>query len=65
MTCKSYGRQYLSGPMFGSYSFINIVGGREEGDDVGSKRNMVEVSIVVKIVQKLYEGILFYLILFF
>ncbi|XP_023769500.1 uncharacterized protein LOC111918065 isoform X1 [Lactuca sativa] len=55
VTCKSYGRQYLSGPMFGSYSFINIVGGREEGDDVGSKRNMVEVSIVVKIVQKLYE----------
>ncbi|KAI3778685.1 hypothetical protein L2E82_08068 [Cichorium intybus] len=55
VTCKSYGKQYLPGPMFGSYSFINIVGGREEGDDVGSKRNMVEVSVVIKIVQKLYK----------
>ncbi|KAI3778679.1 hypothetical protein L2E82_08062 [Cichorium intybus] len=56
VTCKSYKKQYLPGPMFGSYSFINIVGGREEGDDVGSKRNMVEVSIVIKIVQKLYKA---------
>ncbi|KAI3778694.1 hypothetical protein L2E82_08077 [Cichorium intybus] len=55
VTCNSYGRQYLPGPMFGSYSFINIVGGREEGDDVGSKRNMVEVLVVIKIVQKLYK----------
>ncbi|XP_023769533.1 uncharacterized protein LOC111918090 isoform X2 [Lactuca sativa] len=56
VTSKSHGKQYLSGKMFGSYSFINIVGGKEEGDDVGSKRNMVEVSIVVKIVQKLYKA---------
>ncbi|KAL4575585.1 hypothetical protein LXL04_022433 [Taraxacum kok-saghyz] len=53
---KKYKKEYLSGSMFGSYSFINIVGGKEEGDDVGSKRNMVEMSIVVKIVQKLHKA---------
>nr|XP_043619930.1 uncharacterized protein LOC122591746 [Erigeron canadensis] len=54
--CKSYEKQYLSGPMFGSYSFINVVGGTEEKDDNGrSRRNMVEVAIVIKIVQNLYK----------
>ncbi|XP_076915166.1 uncharacterized protein LOC143574429 [Bidens hawaiensis] len=55
--CKSYEKQYLSGPMFGSYSFINVVGGREEKDDEErSRRNMVEVAIVIKIVQNLYKA---------
>ncbi|PWA60761.1 uvrD-like Helicase, ATP-binding domain, P-loop containing nucleoside triphosphate hydrolase [Artemisia annua] len=54
---KSYEKRYLSGPMFGSYSFINVVDGREEKDDDGrSWRNMVEVAIVVKIVKKLYRA---------
>ncbi|GJR49653.1 UvrD-like helicase, ATP-binding domain, P-loop containing nucleoside triphosphate hydrolase [Tanacetum coccineum] len=35
---KSYGKRYLSGPMFGSYSFINVVGGREEKDDDGKPK---------------------------
>ena len=61
---KKYGKQYLSGSMFGSYSFINIVGGKEEGDDVGSKRNMVEMSIVIKIVQKLHKGIYYRLAIY-
>ncbi|KAL8238273.1 hypothetical protein R6Q59_019354 [Mikania micrantha] len=57
VTCKSYEKQYLSGPMFGSYSFINIVGGREEKDeDERSRRNMVEVAIVIKIVQNLHKA---------
>ncbi|GJR22807.1 UvrD-like helicase, ATP-binding domain, P-loop containing nucleoside triphosphate hydrolase [Tanacetum coccineum] len=44
---KGYEKRYLSGPMFGSYSFINFVGGREEKDDDGrSRRNMVEVAVV-------------------
>ncbi|XP_076897932.1 uncharacterized protein LOC143551363 [Bidens hawaiensis] len=55
--CESYEKQYLSGPMFGPYSFINVVGGREERDDEErSRRNMVEVAIVVKIVQNLYKA---------
>ncbi|GJZ38913.1 UvrD-like helicase, ATP-binding domain, P-loop containing nucleoside triphosphate hydrolase [Tanacetum coccineum] len=54
---KCHEKKYLSGPMFGSYSFINVVGGREEKDDDGrSRRNMVEVAIAVKIVQKLYRA---------
>ncbi|XP_042028915.1 uncharacterized protein LOC121775899 [Salvia splendens] len=54
---KSYERSYLPGKMFGPYSFINVRGGREELDDVGvSKRNMVEVAVVVKLVQKLLKA---------
>ncbi|KAF2298165.1 hypothetical protein GH714_016701 [Hevea brasiliensis] len=42
--------------MFGPYSFINVTGGREEVDDVGhSRRNMVEVAIVLKLVHCLYK----------
>jgi hypothetical protein len=54
---KSHEKHYLSWPMFGPYSFINVIGGREEKDDVGrSWRNMVEVAVVLKILQKLYKG---------
>jgi hypothetical protein len=54
---KSHEKHYLSWPMFGPYSFINIAGGREEKDDVGrSWRNMVEVAVVKKILLKLYKG---------
>lgn len=54
---KSYKRCYLNGTMFGPYSFINIRGGREELVEVGhSRRNMVEVSVALKLVQKLFEG---------
>ncbi|KAJ0719210.1 putative TPR and ankyrin repeat-containing protein [Helianthus annuus] len=57
VTCKSYERRYLSGPMFGPYSFINVVGGREEKDDEErSRRNLVEVALVIKIVQNLYKA---------
>jgi hypothetical protein len=56
---KSHEKHYLSCPMFGPYSFINIVGGREEKDDVDrSWRNMVEVAVVMKILHKLYKGYL-------
>ncbi|XP_057781571.1 uncharacterized protein LOC130999895 [Salvia miltiorrhiza] len=54
---KSYEKSYLEGEMFGPYSFINIRGGREELDDVGvSRRNMVEVAVIVKLVQKLFKA---------
>ncbi|KAF2298180.1 hypothetical protein GH714_016812 [Hevea brasiliensis] len=53
---KSYEKHYLPGSMFGPYSFINVTGGREEVDDVGhSRRNMVEVAIVLKLVHCLYK----------
>ncbi|KAM7252228.1 hypothetical protein ACFE04_024111 [Oxalis oulophora] len=54
---KSYEKKYLPGPMFGPYSFINIRDGREEFDADGrSRRNMAEVSVVLKILQKLYKA---------
>ncbi|KAK1416344.1 hypothetical protein QVD17_32134 [Tagetes erecta] len=57
VTCKSYEKRYLPGPMFGSYSFINVIGGREEKDEEErSRRNMVEVAIVIKIVHNLYKA---------
>lgn len=54
---KSHVKRYLQGPMFGPYSFINIFGGREELDDVGhSRKNMVEVAVVMKLVRNLYKA---------
>ncbi|KAK3222800.1 hypothetical protein Dsin_009825 [Dipteronia sinensis] len=54
---KSYKQCFLPGPMFGPYSFINILGGREELDEVShSRRNMVEVSVVMNILQNLFKA---------
>lgn len=57
---ERHGRRYLEGRAFGSYSFINICGGREELVDVGhSRRNMVELAVVMKLVYKLFKGKLY------
>ncbi|KAJ7942728.1 UvrD-like Helicase, ATP-binding domain, P-loop containing nucleoside triphosphate hydrolase [Quillaja saponaria] len=54
---KSYEKHCLPLPMFGPYSFINIVGGREELDDAGrSRRNMIEVAVVMTILKKLHKA---------
>ncbi|KAK4841808.1 hypothetical protein QYF36_010824 [Acer negundo] len=54
---ESYRKNFLPGQMFSPYSFINIVGGKEEQENAGcSLRNMVEASVVVIIVQKLYKA---------
>lgn len=56
---KSYEKHYISSPIFGPYSFINVSVGKEEGDDDGhSKKNMVEVAVVITIIEKLYKGML-------
>lgn len=48
---------YLPGPVFGPYSFINISNGREEADEAGNgTKNMVEVAVVVAILQNLYKA---------
>ncbi|MED6209366.1 hypothetical protein PIB30_053967 [Stylosanthes scabra] len=42
--------------MFGPYSFINVVGGREQFDDAGrSRKNMVEVAVVMKILKNCFK----------
>ncbi|KAI3849020.1 hypothetical protein MKX03_011463 [Papaver bracteatum] len=55
--CKNYERHYLQGRMFGPYSFISTSDGRDEQDNVAhSRKNMVEVAIILKIVQKLFRS---------
>jgi len=54
----SYSRQYLPGPMYGPYSFINVAGGREEIDDGGrSYKNMAEVAVVMTLLKNLHKGL--------
>ncbi|RDX89211.1 TPR and ankyrin repeat-containing protein 1, partial [Mucuna pruriens] len=54
---KNYRKQYLPVPMFGPYSFINVVGGSEEFDDAGrSRKNMVEVAVVMKIIKNCFKA---------
>ena len=54
---KAYEKKYLPDPDFRPYLFINISCGREEVDEVGhSVKNMVEVAVLMKIVQNLYQG---------
>ncbi|CAL2229703.1 unnamed protein product [Prunus armeniaca] len=52
---RSYERSFLSGKMYGSYSFIDIVNGKEEFDRWHSPKNMVEVAVVCEIVASLYR----------
>ncbi|XP_043696346.1 uncharacterized protein LOC122646811 isoform X1 [Telopea speciosissima] len=54
---KSYEKHYLPGSMYGPYSFINIRDGREILDDVGhSRKNLVEVAVVVKVLRNLFKA---------
>ncbi|XP_048319279.2 uncharacterized protein LOC107429676 isoform X2 [Ziziphus jujuba] len=54
---KDYCKHYLPGPLFGTYSFINISCGKEEMDDAQySRKNMLEVAVVVKIIDNLYKA---------
>ncbi|CAM8959009.1 unnamed protein product [Rhodiola kirilowii] len=53
---KKYKKVYLPGAMYGSYSFINIFGAREELVDEHSRRNLVEVAAVVKILNNLHKA---------
>ena len=44
--------------MFGPFSLINVVGGIEEFDDAGqSRKNMVEVATVMKIIKNCFKGL--------
>ncbi|KAM7515937.1 hypothetical protein LguiA_005520 [Lonicera macranthoides] len=52
---RTYKRCFLSGKMYGSYSFINVTGGKEEFDSGCSRKNMVEVAVVAEIVLSLFK----------
>ncbi|KAK8935441.1 putative helicase MAGATAMA 3 [Platanthera zijinensis] len=52
----SYLRNYLSGPLYGPYAFINIGRGKEESDKHGrSQKNMIEAATAIKIVEQLFK----------
>ncbi|CAL4981725.1 unnamed protein product [Urochloa decumbens] len=52
---NSYKRNFLGGQMFGPYSFINVDGWHETTEHGRSHKNMIEVAVVSKIVQKLFQ----------
>ena len=52
----SYEKCFLSGKMYGCYSFIDVANGQEEFDRGHSRKNMVEVAVVCEIVASLYRG---------
>ncbi|XP_044415084.1 probable helicase MAGATAMA 3 [Triticum aestivum] len=53
---RDYERNHLTGPMYGSYSFINIEGGKESsGKHDKSLINNIEVAAVTRIVQRLFR----------
>ncbi|KAM0935201.1 putative TPR and ankyrin repeat-containing protein [Dioscorea sansibarensis] len=54
---KAYGRCFLPEGMFGPYSFINVSDGKEESDDSGGWRNMVEVVVVLRIVRNILKAV--------
>ncbi|XP_061353992.1 uncharacterized protein LOC133298681 [Gastrolobium bilobum] len=54
---NNHRKQYLPQPMFCPYSFINVIGGREQFDDAGrSYKNMAEVAVVITILKNLYKA---------
>lgn len=55
---KAYEEIYLTGQSFGPYAFINVPWGEEELDNLGQRRNLVEVGLVMCIVQSLFKGII-------
>ncbi|CAA2988419.1 Hypothetical predicted protein [Olea europaea subsp. europaea] len=52
---RAYGRRFLKGNMFGSYSFIDLTSGKEQFDNRHSTRNMVEVFVIAEIVSNLHK----------
>ncbi|XP_047335727.1 probable helicase senataxin [Impatiens glandulifera] len=52
---RQYEKHFLEGPMFGSYSFIDIRDGKEDFGGHSSK-NMVEVAVVAEIVERLHKA---------
>ncbi|KAG9137030.1 hypothetical protein Leryth_013858 [Lithospermum erythrorhizon] len=51
----SYGKSFLRGRIFGSYSFIDVPNGKEGTNDRGSSKNMVEVFVIAEIVDRLQK----------
>ncbi|XP_030499105.2 uncharacterized protein LOC115714517 isoform X2 [Cannabis sativa] len=55
---RSYNKSFLRGKMYGSYSFINVSHGKEEFDDKRSRKNIVEVAVILEMVESLHKQII-------
>ncbi|KAG5613980.1 hypothetical protein H5410_013804 [Solanum commersonii] len=53
---KAYEKIYLTGQSFGPYAFINVPWGEEELDNLGHRRNLVEVALVMQMVHSLFKA---------
>ncbi|KAG5614103.1 hypothetical protein H5410_013927 [Solanum commersonii] len=51
----AYGKRFLIGDIFGSYSFINVSSGNEEQDERHSTRNKAEAFVVAEIIANLHK----------
>ncbi|KAJ0703693.1 putative P-loop containing nucleoside triphosphate hydrolase, DNA2/NAM7 helicase, helicase [Helianthus annuus] len=52
---KTYGKRFLDGNMYGSYSFINVTSAKEEFDQSHSMKNVMEVALVGEVVASLFK----------
>ncbi|KAD7478548.1 hypothetical protein E3N88_01684 [Mikania micrantha] len=52
---KTYGKRFLDGDMYGSYSFINVTSAKEQLDQSHSTKNVMEAAVVGKIVANLFK----------
>ncbi|KAK6243972.1 hypothetical protein QUC31_010381 [Theobroma cacao] len=52
---RSHEKHFLHGSMYGTYSFINVTCGKEQFDHLHSRKNMVEVAVVCKLVANLFK----------
>ncbi|CAL5025811.1 unnamed protein product [Urochloa decumbens] len=56
VTHKNYNKKFLTGKLFGPYSFISVEGGHETTERYGrSLKNTIEVAAVVRMVQRLFK----------
>ncbi|KAK1410594.1 hypothetical protein QVD17_37131 [Tagetes erecta] len=49
---KTYGKRFLEGNMYGSYSFINVTSAKEQFDQNHSMKNVMEVAVVEAVKRK-------------
>ncbi|GKC57826.1 putative P-loop containing nucleoside triphosphate hydrolase [Tanacetum coccineum] len=52
---STYGKRFLQGNMYGSYSFINVTSAKEELDRSHSTKNTMEVALVAEIIASLFK----------
>ncbi|XP_062110911.1 uncharacterized protein LOC133822555 [Humulus lupulus] len=52
---RIYNRSFFKRKMYGSYSFINVSHGKEEFNEKRSRKNIVEVAVVLEMVESLHK----------